>query len=179
MIITKVKASFKELEKTSTLTGAALLLALGVILSFANIPVNDYLEFRFTFLAYAVTGMLFGPAVGGIVGAVCNVVAFFIKPTGFFFPGFVLNDFVYGFVFGLFFYKNKLSLKRVVASELVVTILISLILTPVWLNIMYGSLLFALPRVIKAAVMFPVNSFLMSMVLNVAQKVRADKKMCN
>lgn len=179
MIIAKIKGSLKELEKTSSLTGAALLLALGVVLSFANIPVNDFLEVRFTFLAYAVTGMLFGPVVGGIVGAVCNVVTFFIKPTGFFFPGFVLNDFVYGFVFGLIFYKNKVSLKRIVASEFVVTILISLILTPVWLNIMYGSLLFAVPRVIKAAVMFPINCFLMTMVLNVAQKVRADKKTCN
>lgn len=149
--------SANKLKNVKVLTGSALLAALHIILDFMRIVVSATLEISFSFLAIAVAGMLYGPVVAAVVGAGADILAFFVKPSGFFFPGFTLNMAVTGFIFGMFFYKKQITLKRVMLAVLVESIIISLILTPIWLKIMYGSELFALARVIKTVTLYPIN----------------------
>ena len=176
-IISSIKDSATELKNTRSLTEAALLTAISIVLgSYCKIIISPTMEIRFGFLGLAMSGMFLGPVTGGIIGAVADIITYFIRPNGFFFPGFTLNQFIYGFVFGLFFYKKKVTVKRVILSKLVLTVIISLVLNPIWLNMMYGSELFALPRLIKAVVLFPVECGLLYFMAITAEKIRSGKK---
>ena len=70
-----------------------------------------------------------------------------------------------GFLYGLFLYGKPVSLKRILSAELVVIVVCSLVLTPLWLKLMYGTSLIALPRIIRTAILYPINSALMYFVL--------------
>lgn len=171
-MISSVRDSAKELKKVTGLTGAALMSALHIILGYCKIVISTFFEIRFSFLALAVAGLFYGPVVAGLVGAVGDIIIFFLRPNGFFFPGFTFNEFVCGFVFGLFFYKKRVTVKRIIASKFVLSILINIILTPIWLNMMYGSELFAIPRLIKAVVSFPVECVILYLIMTKAQSVK-------
>ena len=175
-VFSNIKESAKELKKISSLTGAAMLTALSIILGCCRIVISSTLEIRFGFLGLAVSGMFYGPVTAGIIGVITDIITFFIRPNGFFFPGFTLNQFIYGFVFGLFFYKKKVTLKRVILSKLLLTVIISLILNPIWLNMMYGSELFAIPRIIKAVVLFPIECGLLYFMATTAERIKGSKK---
>ena len=152
-----IRESAKGLKKVRVLTGSALLIAIDVIIDFARIVVSNIFEISFSFLAIAMAGMFYGPVVAAVVGAAADIIAYVIKPSGFFFPGFTLNMAVMGFIYGMFFYKKKITLKRVALAVLVESVVINLVLTPIWLNIMYGNELFAVVRVVKTAVQYPAN----------------------
>jgi ECF transporter S component (folate family) len=155
--IESVNESAKELKKAKSITGSALFAAMNIILDYFRIVVSASLEISFAFLALAVGGMLYGPVVTAIMGGVADVVAFLVKPNGFFFPGFTFNTMLSGFIYGMFFYKKQITLKRVALAVLTTTIVINLILTPIWLKIMYGNELFAVVRLIKNAIQYPIN----------------------
>ena len=62
-----------KLKNVRVLTGAAMLLAIAVILSFFKISLTEVMEIRFSNIPVAVAGMLFGPGVGGVVGALSDL----------------------------------------------------------------------------------------------------------
>ena len=155
--IETINESSKELKKVKSITGSALFAAMNIILDYFKIVVSTSLEISFAFLALAVGGMLYGPVVTAILGGVADLVAFLIKPNGFFFPGFTFNTMLSGFIYGMFFYKKQITLKRVALAVLTTTVVINLILTPIWLNIMYGNALFAVVRIVKNAIQYPIN----------------------
>ena len=86
-------------------------------------------------------------------------------------PGFAINEFLTGFIYGCFFYKKKITLPRVIVARAMITIFINLILTSLWLNIMYQSPLFTMIRLIKNIVMFPVDVAILYFALKGAQRV--------
>ena len=79
------------LKNVRVLTGAAMLLAIAVILSFFKIPLTEVMEIRFANIPVAVAGMLFGPGVGGAVGALSDILGYAVRPTGPYFPGFTVT----------------------------------------------------------------------------------------
>ena len=129
----KEKLKGEKLSSPKTLTGAAMLVALYTILS--------------------ICGMLYGPLVGGAVGAVADTLGFIVSPNGSFFPGFTLSAFIMGFIYGIFLYKKPVNAKRILLVEAFVMILCNLILTPFWLNMLYGTSLIALPRIIRNVIL--------------------------
>jgi len=172
-IMADIRESAKQIRHVRSLTGGAMLIALNLILNFWRIVISAFLEISFAFLALAVAGALYGPVMAGIIGAIADILGFIIRPSGTgFFPGFTLNDFVAGFIFGVFFYKKKVTLKRTICAMLVYSVVIELILTPIWLNIMYGSVLMSSARIIKAAACFPVNTALLYAVLKTVDKIK-------
>ena len=171
-IIADIRESAKQIKQVRSLTGGAMFIALNLILNFWRIVISSFLEISFAFLALAAAGALYGPVMAGIIGAIADILGFIIRPSGTgFFLGFTLNDFVAGFIFGMFFYKKKASLKRTICAVAVYTVAIEIILTPIWLNIMYGSVLMSSARIIKAAVSFPVNTVLLYTVLKTVEKI--------
>lgn len=152
------KESIMEtLKQPRVLTGVAMFVALNVILNYFNIMIGNTLRIGISFLPIAVCGMLYGPVIGGIAGALGDVVGFITKPIGYYFVGFTISAFVVGFLFGLLLYRKPITLVRVAGTVLLYTIIISLILSPIWLFIMYGSPLFAIPRIYKAVLQYPIN----------------------
>ncbi len=66
-----------------------------------------------------------------------------------------------GAIYGYFYYKKEMTWQRVILATLLVTVLINIILTPLWLSLMYGVNLanFAwwVPRLIKTVIFFPIQ----------------------
>ena len=147
----------ESLRDIRTITGSALLIAAAVIIDFFRFVFSNILEISFSFLALAMTGLLYGPLVGGVVGGISDIIQYIVRPSGPFFPGFTLNSILSGVIFGMFLYKQKLTVKRVTICVLIEGIITVLILTPIWLNILYGAKLFAIPRLIRFIVMLPIK----------------------
>ncbi len=164
----------KELRNTKTLTLAAMLTAIGIVLSFFKIPINQLIEIGFGSFPLSVSGMLLGPAVTGVVGALVDVGGYLVKPTGPFFPGFTLSGIVSGVIYGLMFYKKKITIGRVFIAQVILTIVVNIIMNSFWLNILYlkdGYLAVILTRLPKQIIMLPIMTALKYIVLKAVQQI--------
>ena len=67
-----------------------------------------------------------------------------------------------GVLYGCFLYKRPISLVRVLAAELTVSVICNMLLGTLWLSMLYGKGFLALlpMRVLKNLIMWPVNSML-------------------
>ena len=165
----------KKLRDTKTLTVAAMLIAIGIILGFFKIPVSQLIEIRFGSLPICMAGMLFGPGIGGIVGALVDIGGYLVKPTGPFFPGFTFSSIVGGIIFGLMLHGKKITLLRVFMTQIVYTVIVGMILNSYWLSLLYfqdGYLATILTRMPKEIIMIPVYTVLFYSVLKAFDKVK-------
>lgn len=92
----------------------------------------------FAFVALAMSGMLYGPLAAGLVGAVGDILGMLLFPTGPYFPGFTLNAFLTGAVFGLFLH-DTITVKRMIGAVAVNQLGLSLLLQTMWISITYGA----------------------------------------
>ena len=74
----------------------------------------------------------------------------------------LLNAMLAAFIYGCFYYKHKLTFRRVLIAKLVVILIVNILLNTLWLDMLYGKGFLALlpMRVLKNLIMWPVNSML-------------------
>lgn len=161
---------------TKQLTTTGILIALNLVLNQMTVSFGNLLEIGFAFLPIAVLAYLYGPLHAGIAATIGDLIGFFLRPNGFFFPGFTLNALVMAVIYGLFLHNKKITLLRVALATLSVTIIVNLIMTPIWLNIIYGSPLFAVPRLIKCVILYPIEVGLLYTLLANFSKLESRKK---
>ena len=77
----------REVRRTASLAGAAMLAALSLVLNQFTIAVSQFLEIGFSFLAAGTCAFLYGPWLAGLMGIVTDVAGYFLRPNGGFFPG--------------------------------------------------------------------------------------------
>jgi len=166
------KNAAKELKNVRSITGAALFAAMSPVLALLTININQFLQIGFTSLTHAMTGYLYGPVVAGVAGGLADIIKYLLKPDGAFFPGFTLNEIVVGTLYGMFFYKKKITVPRCIGSRFIITFLINLTMTPLWLSIMYGNAYKVMvpARIIKNLVMIPIDIFILYNVLRFTEK---------
>ena len=159
--------SFQELKKLRTITGMALLLAISVIIDQFSLQLSPSLKVGFGFIVTGLSGMLYGPVCAGLMGGVGDIVRFIIKPTGTFFFGFTLNAILGGILYGLFFYKNKVTVMRCIFSKALSNVVINILLNTLWLSILLGKGFFGMigPRILKNLIALPIEVFLLWIVL--------------
>ena len=174
-----MKSSADELKSVSTVSVAGMLVAISIVLSFLRVVISSVLEISFAFLPLAAGGLLYGPVVGGIMGILSDVLGYFIRPNGPFFPGFTLNALISGILYGLFLYKKPVTLKRVIIVSALITILINLLLNSLWLSMMYGKAFVVLltARIVKNVVMFPINTALLMVLLKFIERFRIQGRL--
>lgn len=151
--------SLQELRKTRSLAVTAMLLAIAVILGFLAVQVTESIKISFAFLVDELVGMLFGPAVGAVFGAVDDFLKYIVKPTGPYFPGFMISEMLTAMIYGLFLYKRPIRLTRIIAANTTVTVFVNMLLNTLWLTMLYGSAFAVIfpARVVKELVLLPVN----------------------
>ncbi len=154
--------SYRELKKVRTVTVMAMFAAISVVLGYFTVAVGDYIKIGFASVVNQFVYFLFGPVAGGIFGGALDVLKYFIKPTGAFFPGFTFGAMVAGVLYGCFFYKRPITLWRVFAAEFTVAIICNVLLGTLWLSMLYGKAFMALlpMRIVKNLISCPVNSLL-------------------
>ena len=190
----RIKESTKEFGKTKSLVAMAMLLALRLALGYVtNIQLTEDIKIGFTIFPTTVACMMFGSIPGLVMGGAADLIGFFLKPTGPFFPGYTLDSMVAGFIYGCFFYRReKITLLRVMAALATVTVVVNLCMTTSWISIQYGvkdigmffsdseaawksfRLKFAASfsgRFLKNAIMYPINVLGVSVILFAVRKI--------
>lgn len=170
-VFERYKGAAAEIRHAQSLAGAGLLSAVSLVLNQFTIMVSPLLEIGFSFLGIAACAFLYGPWVAGISGIIIDLLGYFLRPNGAFFPGYILNEFLAGFIYGAWLYKRPVSIWRTFLACLSVVIVINLFLSPLWLNIMYGNA-YAIStlRLIKNAIKLPVDTALLYGVLKLAER---------
>ncbi len=158
-----IRDSLAELKSTRNMTACAMLLAVQILLGFVGtINIGNAIRITFTYLAVATTAYLFGPIPAMINTALSDIIMYLLRPTGAFHPGFTLTAALAGLVYGLFFYRRRITARRVVLAKLIVDI-ITLLLNTLWLHQLYGNAYVALllPRAIRAMLQLPLDVLLL------------------
>lgn len=143
------------------ITVMGLLIALMVTLSRLVSFETPLLKISVTFIPQVIMGILFGPFWTGIGSVLADIVGMALFPKSVFFIGFTLNAFIEGAIYGFFFYRKEITWKNAILATLSVTVIVSLILTPLWLVIMYQvpmNWVFWGPRLLKAIIWLPIQS---------------------
>ena len=173
-ISNSVRQSAAELKNTRSLAVCAMLLALQVLLGMTSIPVSNTLQISFDYLPLCITGLLFGPVPAVLTGGLSDLLAFIIRPTGPFMPGFTLSAALSGLIYGLFLYRKKsTSLWPFVWSRLIAVVLCNIVLNTVWLLLAYGQGAAAwIPqRILKNVVEYPVSLILLHFLNRLLPKI--------
>ena len=146
----------------------SLLIAIEVILTrFCSIN-TPIVRIGFGFLPIAIIAMMYGPLSAGISYAIGDVLGMMLFPTGSFFPGFTLTAFLTGVVYGVFLYNKPKTWSRIIGAVLTVCLVLNLGLDTCWLSILMGKGYLALlpTRIMKAALMIPVQSIIIGIIWN-------------
>lgn len=123
---------------TRTLSLAALLTALEIVLSrFLSISAWNT-KIGFAFVPVVLAALLLGPLWAGAVAALADFLGAILFPVGAFFPGFTLTAFLMGFCYGLFLHRKQ-NLPRILGAVAVHQLVLSLLLNTFWISVLYGS----------------------------------------
>ena len=172
------KDAAKELTKVRMLVVAAVLIALRVALKSVPIPIAPpTLMLNLGFFVNALGAMIFGPVVAIVAAAISDTLGCILFPTGPYFFPFIFTEIAGSLIFALFLYRAPLTNSRVIWSRFCVCFLVNVVIqTPIML-LYYKMILgrsyaiFDLPRILKNLVMFPIESVLLILFLDVMNPV--------
>ena len=89
------------------LCALALLTAITVILAvFCTIRVGSAIKIPLKFISVFLTAVIFGPWYAGLSAALGDILNLMLAPSGAPLPLLTVLEFLSGFIFGIFFYKN-------------------------------------------------------------------------
>lgn len=109
-LFSRIFESSREFKKVTTITTCAMFGALAIVLGYYSFKITPNLKIGFSAIPNMLVDYLFGPVVGCLFGGAMDVIKFMLKPDGGFMPGFTFDAMLAAFLYGLFFYKKKLSL---------------------------------------------------------------------
>lgn len=166
--------SLHELASTKNVVLCGLMAALAIVLGMiATISIGPYIRIGFSGIPNRIVEFLFGPLVGCLFGGALDILKYILNPTGPYFFGFTFNAMLSGIIYGTILYKKTVSVKRIVLAELLIKVFVNCILNTLWLSMLYGQgFLALLPlRVLKNAIMLPIDSFILYFALSYAKKL--------
>lgn len=107
----------KRLMSTSSLVKAALLAAISIVLTRVfslMVPLGGLPALRVGFgsVPIILSGMLFGPLIGGITGVISDLLGYMMNPQGAYFPGFTLSAALFGIIPGVLYKTLKIQKQR-------------------------------------------------------------------
>jgi len=146
------------MSKTKKIVLAGLLLAASIILSrFISIK-TPILVISFTYIPIMFSAILLGPKWSATIAGLADLIGAILFPFGTFFPGYTLSAILTGLIYGLLLH-NKVSLKNLIISSVIVLLFIHTGLTSLWVNITSGKaiLVFLPTRIISAIIMLPIQ----------------------
>lgn len=167
------KSAMSEFKSTKTIVLASVFIALYVALSsiFIQIPLPLGLgnqRVYFTFMVVSLGALIYGPIMGMAVGVVSDLLAFLIHPSGAFFIGYTITALVVGFTYGIFFYKTKISILKIIICKFCVNMFVNVPLNGLWDSILAGKGYLALVsvRIPKNLIMLPIEILLIYIVFS-------------
>ncbi len=166
--------SIKEFTSTRTLALLGIMGALALVLNMvASISIGPYIKIGFSSLPNRIVETLFGPVVGCIFSGAMDIIKYVVNPTGPFFFGFTFDAMLAGVIYGSILYRRPVSIKRILAADLLVKLIVNCGFNTYWLSILYGNAFLALLplRMLKNAIMLPIDSIILFVCLTYARKI--------
>ena len=159
--------SAKELKNIRHLAFAALICALTVALDgLVKIPLlPGGLEIKFTFVFIALGCAVYGPVTGMLIAVVVDTLSFLIFPTGYaYFPGYMLTEMLVSLIYGLFFYRQKITVWKLAAAKICTNYLCHVGLNALWSSILLskGYLFYLGSSLVKNTLLLPIEVLIMA-----------------
>ena len=170
-------SSLAAIKDPRTISRCALLIAVNVVLSFFKIQLSPHIIISFSFLAVAVIAYLYGPVIAGLCAGLCDMVSFFVKPTGAFNPAFTLVAVVGGVIFGLFLHNAEVNPFRAFFCKLTVNLVVHLFLNTLMISVFYSMPFWVAlpPRLLKNVIMLPLETAAIYFAIKVIDRVIIKK----
>jgi ECF transporter S component (folate family) len=173
-IIGSFRDSAEEFRKLPVIVFCGMMGALSIVLgTFASISVGPTIKIGFSAIPNIIVDAFFGPAVGGVFGALMNTLKYMIRPDGAFFPGFTVSAAVAAVIYGLILYKKKLTLVRFFFSQFLVKLVVNVGLNTLWLNMLYGKAFSVIlpARIVSNLIQLPVDTIVYFILLKAVYQV--------
>ena len=158
-----------QLKSVKMIVFAALIIALRVVVKSAKIYVMPGLHLTLDCYVNALGGMVCGPVIGFLSGAVSDTLGciLFPSPEPYFFP-YILVEMLSSFVFGVFLWRRKITVGRVLLSKFAVNFVCNLLVNPAITKLYYAMMgdsgstyaFVTAVRIGKNLVLFPLESAL-------------------
>ncbi len=176
----------KSTVNTKNLVQAGFLVAISIVMTrflYFFIPIAGLPTIRISFgeIPLMISGLLFGPVLGGISGLAADVIGITVNSQGAFHPGFTLSSVLWGVIPGIFgmYFKfkakntNPFTGQRIFLTVLVSIVIISLGLNTIWLSRLFGKGFMVLfpGRVIAALLNIPLQSFIINLLIKQLKRV--------
>jgi len=138
-----------------------------------------FVRFGLGFIPISLSAAMFGPIVGALTGALADIAGMIIFPKGPYFPGFTVSALLTGAVYGLFLYRRSKNWLNICLSVLIVSLVIDLGLTTIWLSILYNRavVLFIGERIVKTAIVIPLRIVMIYAVWRYAGRFIESRKL--
>ncbi len=161
-----------------TLTGLSLLCALYVVLQMVTINLSPMLQITFSFVTLALSCYLYGFWPNVIFCLAVDFLGFIVHPDGVYMPLFALVLMVKAWIYTMLLYRKKISWTRVALAQFLVDLTGNILLTPLLLSMMYSVPYLAAvsARLVKNAILFPIETVLLLVVFQAAKQIPAFKK---
>lgn len=91
----------------------------------------------FTYLFFSIICFIYGPVCGLFIGFCSDILGYFIQPGGIFFPGYTLDAMLAGFIYGLCFYKKRITFANCLVARTLVNLFVNVGLGSLWWKILY------------------------------------------
>lgn len=129
------RLSVNPFVKVKDITVIAMLFALMLASKMLPLPSGfGDLGISFTYLFFAIICMIYGPVYGFVVGVFSDIIGFFMPNGGGIFNfGYTLQAALTGMIYGLFFFKTKVTFTKVLTARILVNFV---------MNVIYGSFLY-------------------------------------
>ena len=93
---------------TKKICTLGLLISITIVLSMVsgNLRIGNFSKLTISFISVFIAAYIFGGITGGLVAAFADIISCFVNPVGPFMIQLTIIEFIFGFVYGLFFYKT-------------------------------------------------------------------------
>lgn len=148
-----------ELKNYRAIVFSALMIAACIVLSHCSIRVGESLSISVTFLARALCALVCGPVMAVLFGAAEDTLSFFLSSGGYpYFPGYMLTTILGCVVYALFFYRARITWRRIILAK-VITNIQNVLLGSLWSAILYskGYLYYMTTSAVKNALYLPLQ----------------------
>ena len=171
----------REVRDLRKLTFAALMIAMCIILGYIpSVPLFGGAKITWGFLARSVCALVCGPVLGVAFGFAEDILSFFLTGGGGypFFPGYTLTTMLGVLIYALFFYRAKLTVRRVFFAKLLTNIE-NVVLGALWMAILSGKayLVTASASALKNLIMLPFQTALLVIVFSALMPVLRRSKL--
>lgn len=153
------KKAAAELKNYRALVFSALMIAACIVLSHCKIPLGENLSLSVTFLARALCALVCGPVVVILFGAAEDTLSFFLSSGGYpYFPGYMLTTILGCMIYALFFYRAKITWRRIILAK-VITNIQNVLLGSLWSAMLYskGYIYYLTTSAVKNALYLPLQ----------------------